>query len=71
MLLRPALSENAMGLSGTGRSAGSEVPYSNRIGVLPPGVYVAMNGRAPLWDKVRQNRNTGVEPILRAPIPRS
>lgn len=38
MLLRPALSENAMGLSGTGRSAGSEVPYSNRIVVLPPGI---------------------------------
>ena len=40
MLLRPVLSENAMGSSGTGRSAGSEAPNSNRIGVLPPGVYM-------------------------------
>ena len=28
--------------------------------VLPPGVYVAMNGRALPWDKVRKNKKTGV-----------
>ena len=28
--------------------------------VLPPGVYVAMNGRHFAWDKVRKNRDTGV-----------
>ena len=28
--------------------------------VLPPGVYVAMNGRHFAWDKVRKNRETGV-----------
>jgi L-asparaginase len=27
---------------------------------LPPGVYVAMNGRAFRWDQVRKNRQTGV-----------
>jgi len=28
--------------------------------VLPPGVYVAMNGRALPWDKVRKNWKTGM-----------
>jgi len=28
--------------------------------VLPPGVYVAMNGRHFAWDRVRKNRETGV-----------
>ena len=28
--------------------------------VLPPGVYVAMNGRYFRWDQVRKNRDTGV-----------
>jgi L-asparaginase len=27
--------------------------------VLPPGVYVAMNGRCFNWDKVRKNRESG------------
>ena len=30
------------------------------VQVLPPGVYVAMNGRALPWDRVRKNRKTGV-----------
>jgi L-asparaginase len=30
------------------------------VQVLPPGVYVAMNGRYFTWDKVRKNRQTGV-----------
>ena len=30
------------------------------VQVLPAGVYVAMNGRAFTWDKVRKNRETGV-----------
>ena len=34
------------------------------VQVLPPGVYVAMNGRVFEWDKVRKNRKTGVfEPL--------
>ena len=35
------------------------------VQVLPPGVYIAMNGRHFPWDKVRKNRETGVfESIL-------
>ena len=30
------------------------------VQVLPPGVYVAMNGRHFPWDRVRKNRATGV-----------
>jgi L-asparaginase len=30
------------------------------VQVLPPGVYVAMNGRIFPWDNVRKNRETGV-----------
>jgi len=29
------------------------------VQVLPPGVYVAMNGRCFFWDKVRKNRQSG------------
>jgi L-asparaginase len=30
------------------------------VQVLPPGVYVAMNGRHFRWDRVRKNREAGV-----------
>jgi L-asparaginase len=30
------------------------------VQVLPPGVYIAMNGRCFEWDRVRKNRQTGV-----------
>jgi L-asparaginase len=30
------------------------------VQVLPPGVYIAMNGRYFLWDTVRKSRQTGV-----------
>ena len=30
------------------------------VQVLPPGVYLAMNGRCFDWDQVRKNRDTGV-----------
>ena len=30
------------------------------VQVLPPGVYIAMNGRHFAWDRVRKNRETGV-----------
>ncbi len=30
------------------------------VQVLPPGVYIAMNGRHFSWDRVRKNRATGV-----------
>jgi L-asparaginase len=29
------------------------------VQVLPPGVYIAMNGRYFMWDNVRKNRKTG------------
>jgi L-asparaginase len=29
------------------------------VQTLPPGVYIAMNGRHFLWNNVRKNRNTG------------
>jgi L-asparaginase len=36
------------------------------VQVLPPGVYVAMNGRYFRWDEVRKNRETGkFEPVQR------
>jgi L-asparaginase len=30
------------------------------VQVLPPGVYIAMNGRHFAWDRVRKNKQTGV-----------
>ena len=30
------------------------------VQVLPPGVYIAMNGRYFAWDRVKKNRQTGV-----------
>ena len=30
------------------------------VQVLPPGIYIAMNGRHFQWDRVRKNRETGV-----------
>ncbi|MBI3402465.1 MAG: asparaginase [Acidobacteria bacterium] len=30
------------------------------VQALPPGVYIAMNGRCFVWDRVRKNRETGV-----------
>ena len=35
------------------------------VQVLPPGVYVTMNGRVFEWDNVRKNRETGVFEALR------
>jgi L-asparaginase len=36
------------------------------VQILPPGVYVAMNGRYFQWDRVRKNRETGVFETLPA-----
>ena len=30
------------------------------VQVLPPGVYIAMNGQYFRWDQVRKNKQTGV-----------
>jgi len=35
------------------------------VQVLPPGVYITMNGRVFKWDNVRKNRETGVFEALR------
>lgn len=35
------------------------------VQVLPPGVYVAMNGRCFTWDNVRKNRELGVFESIR------
>jgi L-asparaginase len=37
------------------------------VQVLPPGVYVAMNGRYFPWDNVRKNRDRGVFEAIRDP----
>jgi L-asparaginase len=39
------------------------------VQVLPPGVYIAMNGRVFDWDDVRKNRDTGVFEALSRPEP--
>ena len=36
------------------------------VQILPPGVYLAMNGRYFQWDRVRKNRETGVFEALPA-----
>jgi L-asparaginase len=36
------------------------------VQILPPGIYVAMNGRYFLWNQVRKNRETGVFETLPA-----
>ena len=35
------------------------------IQVLPPGVYIAMNGQHFAWDRVRKNRASGVFEAIR------
>ena len=37
------------------------------VQVLPPGVYVAMNGQHFRWDRVRKNRETGTFEATPAP----
>ena len=39
------------------------------VQVLPPGVYIAMNGQVFDWDDVRKNRDTGVFEALSRPEP--
>ncbi len=41
------------------------------VQALPPGVYIAMNGRCFAWDNVRKNRAAGhFEPLRPEPTPR-
>ena len=57
VVLTGAMVPYAFGSSDGLFNLGSALSFAQ---VLPPGVYVAMNGRCFDWDKVRKNRDTGV-----------
>lgn len=57
IVLTGAMVPYAFGSSDGLFNLGSAVSFAQ---VLPPGVYVAMNGRALPWDRVRKNRELGV-----------
>jgi L-asparaginase len=57
IVLTGAMVPYAFGSSDGLFNLGSALSFAQ---VLPPGVYIAMNGRAFRWDEVRKNRETGV-----------
>ena len=57
IVLTGAMVPYAFGSSDGLFNLGSALSFAQ---VLPPGVYVAMNGRQFAWDRVRKNRETGV-----------
>jgi L-asparaginase len=57
IVLTGAMVPYAFGSSDGLFNLGSALSFAQ---VLPPGVYVAMNGRYFQWDRVRKNRQTGV-----------
>ena len=57
IVLTGAMVPYAFGSSDGLFNLGSPLSFAQ---VLPPGVYVAMNGRHFIWNKVRKNRDTGV-----------
>jgi L-asparaginase len=57
VVLTGAMIPYAFGSSDGLFNLGSALSFA---GVLPPGVYIAMNGRHFLWNRVRKNRDTGV-----------
>ena len=57
IVLTGAMIPYAFGSSDGLFNLGSALSFAQ---VLPPGVYIAMNGQHFLWDKVRTNRATGV-----------
>jgi L-asparaginase len=57
IVLTGAMVPYAFGSSDGLFNLGSALSFAQ---VLPPGVYLAMNGRHFPWDRVRKNRNTGV-----------
>jgi L-asparaginase len=57
VVLTGAMVPYAFGSSDGLFNLGSAVSF---VQVLPPGVYLAMNGRYFTWDRVRKNRETGV-----------
>jgi L-asparaginase len=61
IVLTGAMIPYAFGSSDGLFNLGSALSFAQ---VLPPGVYIAMNGQHFAWDRVRKNRDTGVfEPI--------
>ena len=61
IVLTGAMIPYAFGSSDGMFNLGSAVSFAQ---VLPPGVYVAMNGTAFPWNRVRKNRQSGVfEPV--------
>ena len=57
IVLTGAMVPYAFGSSDGLFNLGSALSFAQ---VLPPGVYVAMNGRHFAWDRVRKNRETGM-----------
>ena len=57
IVLTGAMVPYAFGSSDGLFNLGSAISF---VQVLPPGVYIAMNGQCFEWDKVRKNRQTGV-----------
>lgn len=57
VVLTGAMIPYAFGSSDGLFNLGSALSFAQ---VLPPGVYLAMNGQHFAWDKVRKNRETGV-----------
>lgn len=57
VVLTGAMIPYAFGSSDGLFNLGSALSFAQ---VLPPGVYVAMNGQYFAWDRVRKNRETGV-----------
>jgi L-asparaginase len=61
VVLTGAMIPYAFGSSDGLFNLGSALTFAQ---VLPPGVYIAMNGQHFHWDRVRKNRDTGVfEPL--------
>jgi L-asparaginase len=61
VVLTGAMIPYAFGSSDGLFNLGSALSFAQ---VLPPGVYIAMNGQHFAWDNVRKNRDTGVfEPL--------
>ena len=57
IVLTGAMIPYAFGSSDGLFNLGSAISF---VQVLPPGVYLAMNGRCFAWDRVRKNKETGV-----------
>jgi L-asparaginase len=61
IVLTGAMIPYAFGSSDGLFNLGSALSFAQ---VLPPGVYIAMNGQCFLWDRVRKNTTTGVFELL-------